>query len=92
MKNIKTIKPKRTILDDYEGYLFDRKFSECMTLARSIRPLKCPKCDLYGCICQTGLNEFTKPVPRYQKNLCPICQLFLCDCPEDAYGNRIKTL
>jgi len=57
--------------------------------AQRLRKKPCSACGLFGCICQTSLNDF-KNKPKILKNPCLICGFYLCDCPESKNKRGFK--
>lgn len=77
------------ILVDLEEWITERGRAIAWWRGRKLRAFPCKKCGLFGCVCQSVLSDFGKPKPRVFRDRCPVCGLFLCDCPRDARGERL---
>jgi len=95
---MRQIRIRKPIISDeqirIDSYLLTKIRSHAWFLGRNFRKSPCPKCGLFGCICQLNLLDWLEPKPKpvFLKDKCPVCDLFLCDCQKDACGNPIPLL
>lgn len=84
----------RTISDDNPNYspspyIISKCRKGAYAKARRIRKTKCPKCGLFGCICQLSLSDWQNPKIEINKYKCPKCGLYLCVCPRSGNGEPL---
>lgn len=79
------------ILDKWEKFRASKNRRKAWFMGQNFRAYPCRKCGLFGCICQASLDDFIHVKPVMLKDTCPICGLFLCDCPRDCFGKLIIT-